>query len=165
MHHQRVSIGGGVEQLEHENDGDLEIPAQAGPGGNPGGAASSRRGFDVPSTPIVVDDDASGDSYVPTTPRASEQNVDNEEHQGKRLKPEDRKRARIQRVATEYLARIRSVKFGFIQWNSYEADLDVEKPDETLELWAGEDDLQFNDVPEDLWSDFNMERQPTEPPE
>ena len=34
--------------------------------------------------------------------------------------------------------------------DSYDHDLDVEKPDETLKLWAGEDDLQFNDVPEDF---------------
>ena len=48
--------------------------------------------------------------------------------------------------------------------DNYDDDLGLEKPDETLELWAGEDDLQFNDVPEDLWSNFNMEQQPDEPP-
>eukprot|EP00435_Cladocopium_sp_Y103_P032843 s2896_g8.t1 len=68
----------------------------------------------------------------------------------------------------EYAAHINAVQFGgdeFHTMDSYETDLDVEKPDETLELRAGEDELQFKDVPEDLWSDFNMERQPEEPPE
>ena len=142
---------------------------------NPGGAASSSRGNEAPVTPVLIDDD-SGQFAVPTTPRASpttrlhdegDDDVDIEEHQNKRLKPEDPKRARIQRIATEYSAKINSVQFRgseFHTMDNYDDDLDLEKPDETLELWAGEDDLQFNDVPEDLWSNFNMEQQPEEPP-
>ena len=41
-----------------------------------------------------------------------EDDVDIEEHQSKRLKPEDPKRARIQRIAAEYSAKINSVQFG-----------------------------------------------------
>ena len=34
-----------------------------------------------------------------------------------------------------------------------------------MDLWADEDSFHFKDIPEDLWSDYNMERQPDEPPE
>ena len=171
-----VNIGIGVEGMEQE-DGFLTLGDEVEKDADRGGAATSSRGNDVPATPILVDDDGSGQSFVPATPRASpttrmhgdgEDDVDIEEHQNKRLKPEDPKRARIQRIAAEYSAKINSVQFGgdkFHTMDSYDDDLDVEKPDETLELWAGEDDLQFNDVPEDLWSNFNMEQQPEEPPE
>ena len=171
-----VSIGIGVEGMEQE-DGFLTLGDEVEQDAGRGGAATSSRGNDVPTTPILVEDDVSGQSFAPATPRASpttrmhdegEDDVDIEEHQNKRLKPEDPKRARIQRIAAEYSAKIKSVQFGgenFHAMDSYDDDLDVEKPDETLELWAGEDDLQFNDAPEDLWSNFNMEQQPEEPPE
>ena len=171
-----VSIGIGVEGMEQE-DGFLTLGDEVEQDAGRGGAATSSRGNDVPTTPILVDDDGSGQSFVPATPRASpttrmhddgEDDVDIEEHQNKRLKPEDPKRARIQRIAAEYSEKINSVQFGgenFHTMDSYDDDLDVEKPDETLELWAGEDDLQFNDAPEDLWSNFNVEQQPEEPPE
>ena len=167
-----VSFGACVEDME---DWFLALGDETDQRENPGGTASSSRGNEAPVTPVVIDD-GSGQFAVPTTPRASlttrlhdegDDDVDIEEHQNKRLKPEDPKRARIQRIAAESSAKINSVQFGgseFHTMDKYDDDLDLEKPDETLELWAGEDDLQFNDVPEDLWSNFNMEQQPEEPP-
>ena len=47
----------------------------------------------------------------------------------------------------------------------YGTDQDLEQPDDPIDLWANEDSLHIKDVPEDLWSDCNMERQPDESPE
>ena len=91
-----------------------------------------------------------------------------DDHQSKRARVEDSKRARLQRIMEEHAAHVNAVQFGGEEYHTmddYTTDLDVENQTESLDLWADKDTLQFKDVPEDLWSDFNMERQPEEPPE
>ena len=86
-----------------------------------------------------------------------------DDHQSKRTRVEDSKRARLQRIMEEHAAHVNAVQFGGEEYHTvddYTTDLDVENQTESLDLWADKDTLQFKDVPEDLWSDFNMERNP-----
>ena len=132
-------------------------------------------GSEAPVTPIFDDEGTMEVAYVPQTPRASpttrahgDEDVDIEEHQAKRARGDDPKRSRLQRITQEYASRISTVEFGnekFHTMDNYENDQDMEQQDDSADLWADEDSLHFKDVPEDLWSDYNMERQPDEPPE
>ena len=132
-------------------------------------------GSEAPVTPIFDDQGPMEVAYVPQTPRASpttrahgDEDVDIEEHQAKRARGDDPKCSRLQRITQEYASRISTVEFGnekFHTMDSYENDQDMEQQGDSADLWADEDSLHFKDVPEDLWSDYNMERQPDEPPE
>ena len=111
-------------------------------------------------------------AYLPQTPHGSPKtrphgdddgDVDIDEHQAKRLKNEDSKRVRLQRITDEHAAHVNAVQFGddtFYTMDSYENDQDLEQPSDPFDLCADEDSLHFKDVPDDLWSDYNMERQP-----
>ena len=59
------------------------------------------------------------------------------------------------------------VKIGedeFFTMDSYETDCVAEFDDNVDDVWTGEDSLQFNRVPETLWSDAPID-QPRDPPE
>ena len=103
-----------------------------------------------------------------TTRAHAEDDAVEGEHQAKRSKGDETKRARIQKITEEYAAQINVVQMAddsFHTMDNYETDLDVEQTNDAMDLWADEDTLVFKNVAEDLWSDFNMDRQPPEPPE
>eukprot|EP00435_Cladocopium_sp_Y103_P049858 s1774_g15.t1 len=164
-----------VEFIEEDHP-DIEVGDEVQQDAGAGGAASSSHGNEAPSTPIFPDVDVPSTPLIaPHTPRGSpttrvhaDDDAVEAEHQSKRPKNEEIKRSRIQRITEEYAAHVNTVQYAdesFHTMDNYETDLDIEQPDESFDLWADEDTLVFKDVPEDLWSDFNMERQPPEPPE
>ena len=132
---------GAVETLEHEADL-VEIGDEVHQEPDTGGASSAADGGTAaPSTPIFPDIEGPLEvAIVPQTPRASptarahedDDDADIEEHQSKRLKNEDSKRARIQRIAEEYSAHVNAVQCAdekFHTMDNYETDPDLERSD------------------------------------
>ena len=120
---------GAVETL-HEADL-VEIGDEVHQEPDTGGASSAADGGTAaPSTPICPDIEGPLEvAIVPQTPRASptarahedDDDADIEEHQSKRLKNEDSKRARIQRIAEEFQLmsmQCNVLMRSFIQWTT-----------------------------------------------
>ena len=84
--------------------------------------------------------------------------LDIEEHQAKRARGDDPKRSRLQRITQEYASRISTVEFGNEKFHT------MDNYEKTWNSKMTQDSLHFKD-PEDLRSDYNMERRPDEPPE
>lgn len=151
-----------AEKMEHVESRDEVQPAS-----DPGGASSADAGNAAPSNPIFPELVGPLDlAHVPQTPRAApttrahgdDEDSDIDEHQAERLKNEDPKGARLQRIAEEYTACANAVQFGddkFHTIDSYGVDQDLEQPDDPIDLWADEESLHIKDVPEDLCSLMN----------
>ena len=92
-----------------------------------------------------------------------------EEESAKRARVEDAKKQRINAIKREYESRLTAVKFKYSEYftmDDYTADLNVDEdynPED--ELWSGEDEISFSDVPEALWSDHPTDSMPNFDPE
>ena len=129
------------------------------------------RGMEAPVTPPMASGMASSSARPPSprtfsTHRTHDDDVADDGHEAKKAKVELQKKQRIDQVKETYSKMIRAVKVGddeFFTMDSYETDYNSEL-DDLDDVWTGEDALQFNGVPEALWSDFPTDR-PPDPPE
>ena len=129
----------------------------------------------VPTTPAKSDDgqdNAAEQMMVPTTPRqaAATRSHDDqpEEHDAKKARVEEHKKQRINVLREVQETRIRSVQIAddtFFTLDEYEHEPNLEDDADESEFWEGEDQLQFGDVPADLWYDGPIDQTPPEPPE
>ena len=87
-------------------------------------------------------------AYLPQTPHGSpttrppgddDGDVDIDEHQAKRLKNEDSKRVRLQRITAEHAAHVNAVQFGddtVYTMDSYEKYKYLEQPSDPFDFWT-----------------------------
>ena len=136
------------------NTGTTPVYSMAGPGG-----------LAVPVTPprdyVVIDSPMS-------SPTAREAHGDDGENESaKRQRVEDAKKQRINQLRMEYEKRLSAVKIAYKEYftmDDYDAELDLEKElEDESEIWAGEETLQFQGVPEELWSDVCVDQTPPLP--
>lgn len=120
--------------------------------------------IEIPQTPDVF-------AGLPATPRTEPttrlHDVDTQEdHETKRAKTENFKKQRIERIAAEHAAMIRTVKISnesFHTMDGYTQDLQL---DDHLEddAWLGEEEIKGDGVPSDLWNSGSLDQQPAQPP-
>ena len=77
---------------------------------------------------------------------------------------------RINAIKREYESQLTAVKLKYSEYftmDDYTTDLNVEEDcnSEEDELWSGEDEISFSDVPEALWSDHPTDSMPNFDPE
>ena len=120
--------------------------------------------IEIPQTPDVF-------TVLLPTPRTEPttrlHDVDTQEdHETKRAKTENFKKQRIERIAAEHAAMIRTVKISnesFHTMDGYTQDLQL---DDHLEddAWLGEEEIKGDGVPSDLWNSGSLDQQPAQPP-
>ncbi|CAL1133375.1 unnamed protein product [Cladocopium goreaui] len=122
-------------------------------------------GQSAPVTPPV------GPMQLPPTPRQPHSTRTHEgqgdaEHEVKKAKVGEQKKQRINQLMQQHESMIRVVKVGtdeFATMDDYstELDINVDVPDD--ELWRDEDQVQFGEVPDALWSNLPLDRPPPTP--
>ena len=135
---------------------------------NPGGAAAGSTddpGLMVPMTPPME----AGGLPSPRTPAVTHSLDDAPEDEvAKRAKVEESKRLRINRLKQEYEDRLTKVKIDYKEYftmDDYGTDLNLEEGLEEDSDWAGEDDINFDNSPEQVWADFAIDGPTPGPPE
>ena len=141
---------------------------------NPGGdvASSSNEiavdpGLMVPMTP--PDDAVVVDSPRHLHATRPGDDVGGGDDAAKRARVEEAKKQRINMIKQDYESRLSAVKIAYKEYftmDDYSTDLDLERDYEINEdVWAGEDEVQFKTIPEEVWSDHPIDGIPTDPPE
>ena len=120
--------------------------------------------IDIPQTPDVF-------TVLLPTPRAEPttrlHDVDTQEdHETKRAKTESLKKQRVERIAAQHAAMIRTVKISnesFHTMDGYSQGLQL---DDHLEDDArlGEEEIKGDGMPSDLWNSGSLDQQPAQPP-
>ena len=128
---------------------------------------------------------ADDDLYVPRTPlpdlplqppspRASRTSrahdeTGEEEHDAKKARVEEQKKQRIGRLRGQQEKVIRTVKIGDDEYHTlddYSNEPQLDAADDEVEnddIWGDEENLQFSNVPEELWSDSPVDVVPGQP--
>ena len=121
--------------------------------------------MDVPQTP-----DAGESAPIPPrhSPTRRVHDVEPEEdHAPKRARVEAAKKQRLDRISSDYEARIRTVKIAdesYHTMDEYDNELRLDDHELDGEFEDGDDDVfPTNDIPAELWSDSPADRYPCEP--
>ena len=115
-----------------------------------------------PTTPEVI-------RIAPDTPRASastrSHDAETNEQESKRARVETSKTQRIERISKDYASKIRAVQFAkdsLYKMDEYETDLRLD--DHNLgDAWFDEDEIKFDKIPNELWSDAPLDKKPAAP--
>ena len=142
----------------------MEVQAQSAASGSQAGAVEvDDPGLMVPVTPpreYVLVDSPRG---VPTT-RDTEHDDD---PALKRQRVEEAKKQRINQMRLEYEKRLSAVQIEYKEYftaDDYGSELDVEQElEDEDEVWAGEETVQLQGIPEELWSDAAVDKAPGVP--
>ena len=145
---------------------EVQNPADAGGANSSAGPLQLDPGLMVPVTPprdyIEIES-----PRLPASTRPSDETGFDES--AKRARVEDAKKQRINRLKQEYEERLSKVKIEYKEYftmDDYSTDLDVENGfEEEQDDWFGEDEIQLNGTPEQLWSDHPIDATPALPPE
>ena len=121
---------------------------------------------DVGLTAAVTPPVISG--QLPPTPRQQHSTRTHEtemvdDHESKRAKIESQEKQKINQLREYNESMIRTVKVGtdeFATTDDYEHEMDVNDSTPDVEFWEDEDNLEFKDVPDALWSSASLEKQP-----
>ena len=119
-------------------------------------------GLTAPVTPPVIS------GQLPPTPRQQHSTRTHEtemvdDHESKRAKIESQEKQKINQLREYNESMIRTVKVGtdeFATTDDYEHEMDVNDSTPDVEFWEDEDNLEFKDVPDALWSSASLEKQP-----
>eukprot|EP00435_Cladocopium_sp_Y103_P018358 s4574_g4.t1 len=87
-------------------------------------------------------------------------------HEAKKAQVEVQKKQKINQLRECQETMIRVVKIGseeFATLDSYDTELNLEEDEHEDDLWSGEDQLQFDEVPEALWSNMPLDKVPPPP--
>jgi hypothetical protein len=116
-----------------------------------------------PTTPEVI-------PIATATPRASastrSHDAETDEQESKRARIETSKTQRIERISREDASKIRADQFAkdslLHRMDEYETDLRLD--DHNLgDAWFDEDEIKFDKIPNELWSDAPLDKKPAEP--
>ena len=91
---------------------------------------------------------------------------DTEDHELKRTRWEAQKKQRIAKMMEYNESMIRTVKVGadeFATLDDYENELDLDAGTPEDDFWCDEDQLRFDNVPDALWSNAPLDKQPQAP--
>ena len=91
---------------------------------------------------------------------------DDADHESKRARLESQKKQKINQVIEHNESMIRMVQVGddnFATLDDYETELDMTADAPEDEFWCDEDQLQFDNVPEALWSKAPLDKPPQAP--
>ena len=107
---------------------------------------------------------------LPPTPRHQHETrahgPDEEDHEAKRARVEAQKKQKITRMMEFNESMIRTVKVGadeFATLDDYENEFDLDADTLEDEFWCDEDQLRFDNVPDALWSNASLDKQPQAP--
>eukprot|EP00435_Cladocopium_sp_Y103_P071291 s334_g37.t1 len=127
------------------------------------GAAASSQAMpaEIPRTPDVLPD------TTRDSPVTRQHEVEGEDHEAKQARVESLKKQRLDRISAEYAAQVRVVKFAeeiYHTMDEYDHDLKLDDHD-NLDAWLEEekDDAQVDGMPDDLWANWPVDKQPPEP--
>eukprot|EP00435_Cladocopium_sp_Y103_P019491 s291_g4.t1 len=116
--------------------------------------------------PCCSSDTTNGTSNFAFKPKGICYEQAEEDHDAKKAKLAAQKKARIEVVKATYEQMIRAGKIGeneFHTMDNYEAGFTWDRDDDDAlvdDVWIDEDSLQFNGVPEALWSDAPSDKAP-----
>eukprot|EP00435_Cladocopium_sp_Y103_P063067 s2135_g24.t1 len=104
----------------------------------------------------------------PRTPAVAHEVEHDDDPTLKRQRVEEAKKQRINQLRLEYEQRLSAVKIEYKEYftvDDYETELNVEKElEDEDDIWAGEEMVQLQEIPDGVWSDAAIDKTP-QPPE
>ena len=121
--------------------------------------------MDVPQTPDVGVEAPVTPRHTPTTRTHAVESDD--DHEAKRARVEAAKKQRLDRISSEYSSMIRAVKISnetYRTMDDYDSELRLDDH-EVEDGWKNDDvgEVSLGEIPEELWSDCPIDRQPETP--
>ena len=121
--------------------------------------------MDVPQTPDVGVEASVTPRHSPTTRAHAVESDD--DHEAKRARVEAAKKQRLDRISSEYSSMIRAVKISnetYHTMDDYDSELRLDDH-EVEDGWKDDDagEVSLGEIPEELWSDCPIDRQPETP--
>ena len=154
------------ERLQQTSTLPLEVQAQssAASGSQPVATEADDPGLMVPVTPprefVMVESPRGG-----ATTRDTDHGDDDPAL--KRQRVEDAKKQRINQMKLEYEKRLSAVKIEYKEYftvDDYGVELDVnQEVEDKDDVWAGEEAVQLQGIPEELWNDSAVDKVPGVP--